>query len=157
MLILGEGCTNCHFLKGVKGRHVASWCLSSSWHHKNLGGPFVKWGRAKKNPFVRFVSTHFRSKKEIFHSKKKKTLVHTCVKLVAGPDDMCSNLQVVWSTHLIINSQTFFTQSCILMLEVWSLHLIISIGTFIMQQINHSRVLHPPHPPPPKPFLYSMP
>jgi hypothetical protein len=33
------------------------------------------------------------------------------------------------------------------MLEVWSLHLIISIGTFIMQQINHSRVLHPPTPP----------
>jgi hypothetical protein len=35
-------------------RTTCGMLLSSSlWHYKNLGGPFVKWGREKINPFVR--------------------------------------------------------------------------------------------------------
>lgn len=66
---LGEGCTNCHFLKGMKGWHVA--CC---FHHHDIIKPkrsFCKW-RGKKNSLVGFVSSHFRSpKNKIFIQQKK--------------------------------------------------------------------------------------
>jgi hypothetical protein len=55
------------FLGGWEGD---MWPIVVKTLQKPSRGPFAKWGRGKKNPFVRFVSSHFRLKKSEISVKK---------------------------------------------------------------------------------------
>jgi hypothetical protein len=75
ILILGEGCMNCYFFRGVGWWHVACQCLHNRNTIETQGFLLQNGGGGKKNLFVWLITSHFRLKNPKFCSKKKEWCV----------------------------------------------------------------------------------